>query len=228
MIPLRDEVRVRTFPFITLFLIVLNVTGFLLEIALGSRGQLLVQGYGATPYELTHRIDLAPAIPFPLYTTLVTSMFLHSGFIHIFGNMLYLWIFGDNVEDAVGHLRFLTFYLLCGSIASAAHIMTDPNSTSPMIGASGAISSLLGAYLVLHPRARILTLVPLFFYIELIRVPAWFFLIIWIGIQIFNGTLSMGSSGGVAWFAHMGGFFAGMLLIFLFKKPRVRTGWRKR
>jgi len=172
-------------------------------------------------------IKSPPKIYFPVPLTLFTSMFLHGGILHIGGNMLYLWIFGDNVEDAMGGVRFLIFYLLCGVIAAMTHIALDPNSLTPMIGASGAISGVLGAYLLLYPRAKVLTLITFFYFIRIIKLPALFILSFWIVIQLLSGTLSMSvntNHGGVAWFAHIGGFFAGVFLVYIFKKKRIRLG----
>lgn len=141
--------------------------------------------------------------------------------------MLYLWVFGDNVEDAMGSFRFLIFYLLCGVIASLAHISSEPNSLIPMVGASGAISGILGAYLLLYPKAKVLTLIIFFYFIRIIKLPALFVLSFWIVFQLISGTLSLSNKpghGGVAWFAHIGGFFAGMILISAFKKKRIQLG----
>jgi membrane associated rhomboid family serine protease len=156
----------------------------------------------------------------PPAATVATSMFLHGGFLHLAGNMLYLWIFGNNVEDAMGHVRFVIFYLLCGVGAALGQVLQDPSSEVPMIGASGAISGVLGAYVLLYPHARVLVLVPLGFMAHMVRMPAGWVLGLWFGIQILS---SLGSQGaGVAWFAHIGGFLVGMALIPVFKYRRVR------
>jgi membrane associated rhomboid family serine protease len=155
--------------------------------------------------------------------TVLTSMFLHAGFAHLLGNMVFLWIFGNNVEDATGHPRFLLFYLACGVAAALSHILTRPGSTVPMVGASGAISGVLGAYFLLYPHARIVTLVLLGFFAQTVRIPAFFFLGLWFLMQLFPAFLSVGGDGGgVAWFAHIGGFVAGMLLLVPFKRRRAR------
>jgi len=150
-----------------------------------------------------------------------TSMFLHGGFMHLGGNMLYLWIFGNNIEDAMGHGRFIVFYLLCGVAAVFAQALPDPESAIPMIGASGAISGVLGAYLLLFPHARVLVAIPIGFYVHTMSLKAGIVLMIWFGMQIFS-SLAAGDGPGVAWFAHIGGFVAGVALIPLFKYPHVR------
>jgi membrane associated rhomboid family serine protease len=150
-------------------------------------------------------------------------MFLHGGFMHLIGNMLYLWIFGNNIEDAMGHLRFVLFYLVCGVAAAMSHALTDAGSVVPMIGASGAISGVLGAYLLLYPRAHVLVLIPLGFFMRLMYVPAGFVLGLWFLLQLISGSVSVGQGGGgVAWFAHVGGFLAGMILVGFFKHRSVR------
>jgi membrane associated rhomboid family serine protease len=160
-----------------------------------------------------------PAFVIPPYATLVTSMFLHGGWMHLIGNMLYLWIFGNNVEDVMGHAKFVLFYLLCGVLAALSHAVTDPSSTVPMVGASGAISGVLGAYVLLFPRAHVLVFIP---GIGTARVAAGVVLGMWFVTQLLSGGMTVGSQGGgVAFFAHIGGFVAGMLLIGFFKRPDV-------
>ena len=158
----------------------------------------------------------------PAAATLLTSMFLHGGWLHLIGNMLYLWIFGDNVEDAMGHGRFVLFYLVCGLAAALAQAGLDPGSEVPMVGASGAISGVLGAYLMLHPRAHVLVLIPLGILTQLVRLPALIVLAFWFGLQLFQQLSAPPGQGGVAFMAHIGGFVAGMALVPLFKRPRVR------
>ena len=231
MIPLRDDIPTETFPFVTIFLIALNCTVFVYQLSLGKAAADLAVAFGAVPAEITGGIELTPSLPIPPAMTLVTSMFLHGGLLHLGGNMIFLWIFGNNVEDSTGHLRFLLFYLLCGLAAAGAHITVNPQSRLPMIGASGAVSGVLGAYFLLYPRARVLTLILIGFFIQTVLVPAAFFLGLWFFIQFLSGWSSFGSQkGGVAWFAHVGGFLAGMPLLLLFKKRKVRlfsrrTGW---
>jgi len=177
--------------------------------------------YALIPAELVSGRDLPPTIPIPIWLTLITSIFLHGGILHLLGSMLYLWIFGDNVEEAMGRARFLGFYVLCGLAAALAQIAIDPGSSIPMIGASGAIAGVLAAYFMLFPRARVLTLIPLFFFLRLVAVPAVFLLGFWFLWQVISGVGSLGSSSGVAFFAHIGGFIAGLFLVFPFRKRRV-------
>ncbi len=180
--------------------------------------------YGLVPAEFTMGRDLPPTLGLPIWLTLLTSMFLHGGLLHVLGNMLYLWVFGDNVEGAMGRGRFLAFYLLCGAVAGLAQIAASPHSPLPQIGASGAIAGVLGAYFMLFPTSRILTLIPIFFFIRLISIPAVIVLGIWILLQVISSASSLGASGGVAWFAHIGGFAAGMALVLLFRRRDVRVG----
>lgn len=192
-----------------------------------SASDYLVSQYAVVPVEILRGTDLPPAIPLPIWITLLTSMFLHGGLMHLLGNMLFLWIFGDNVEDAMGPARFLVFYLLCGIAAAFAQIAIDPGSPIPLIGASGAIAGVLAAYFMLFPFARVLTLIPIFFFLRLIPVPAVFLLGFWFVLQVISGAGSLGSGGGVAWFAHIGGFIAGAILVFGFRGRGVPvTLWR--
>jgi membrane associated rhomboid family serine protease len=220
MIPLRDDNPTRTFAFVTVGIIALNAVVFWYELSLpqGAPVQTFFANFALTPAHLTQ--THSPQA----YSTVLTSMFMHGGWLHIIGNMWFLWIFGNNVEDSVGHFKFIVFYLLCGIAAAAAQVAMSPGSTVPMIGASGAISGVLGAYLLLFPRARILTLVPIWIILQFIRVPAVIFLVLWFAIQFFSGWSSVASAqqGGVAFWAHVGGFVAGMVLILPFKKRGVR------
>lgn len=215
-IPLRDENPTRRFPFITVILIAANITIFLIQFFSPGGLEPHILRLATIPYEITHFHSLAPEVRIPPLLTLLTAMFLHGGLFHLLGNMLYLWIFGNNVEDVLGPLRFLLFYIICGLAASLTHIAFHPLSRVPMIGASGAIAGVLGAYFLLFPGARVLTLVFLFFFIRIIPVPAGLVLGLWFIMQVLN----VGLGGGVAWFAHIGGFLAGALLI--------RTQWRRR
>ncbi len=210
MLPLYDENPTRTFPLFTIGLIVANVFVFLAEIGDPQGALVMIDQYALVPAYFVQE-------PFDRYPTVFSSMFMHAGFGHLAGNMLYLWIFGNNIEDTLGKFGFLLFYLLCGSLAALGHIVTDPNSTLPMVGASGAISGILGAYMVLFPHARVRTLVFLGFYATIIRLPAGYLLGIWILIQVLN-NLATGGGGGVAWMAHIGGFIAGAILIHPFRK----------
>ena len=212
MIPLRDDAPSRSWPFVTWALVAANVAVFAHEVRLGPAVEALFGELGLVPARFHAEADpVARALP------VLTSMFLHGGLLHLAGNMLYLHIFGDNVEDRLGHLRFLLFYLVCGAVAGLSQVVLFPASETPMVGASGAIAGVTGAYFVSFPRARVLTAVPVFFYVEIVRVPAVFFLLLWFLIQLAYGALSIGvvegAAGGVAWWAHVGGFAAGMLLV---------------
>ena len=220
LLPLKDDNPTSSFPFVTIGLILANGLVFYHQITLDlAESQRFISQWGAIPYQITNGAVLhdAPLIPLPL--TLFSSMFLHGGFLHLFGNMLYLWIFGNNVEDTLGHFRFFLFYLVCGLFAAAVQIFSDPEATVPMIGASGAIAGILGAYLLLFPGARILTLFFIIIFVKLIRIPAIIILGFWFIIQL----LGAGSTGtNVAFFAHIGGFVSGLILVKLFQPGRVR------
>lgn len=224
MIPLRDDNPAHITPIITVSFIVLCTLVYLYQASLPPQpGELFVYRFGAIPATVFGNAALPPEIhgAAPL-VALVTSMFLHGGWMHLIGNMLYLWIFGDNVEDAMGHARFTIFYVLCGILAVFSHAITDPSSTVPMVGASGAISGVLGAYLLLFPRAQVLVVIPLGIYTRMMYVPAALVLGLWFVMQVLSGGMSVGrTGGGVAFFAHVGGFLAGMALIGLFKRPEV-------
>jgi membrane associated rhomboid family serine protease len=220
MIPIRDDNPTTITPVVTVGVIAVNVVAFIYQLSLGPYGDTFVGVFGAVPSAL---FGGGSGSPVPATLTLLTSMFLHGGIMHIGGNMLYLWIFGNNIEDVMGHGRFIVFYLLCGVAAAYAHAITAPDSLVPMIGASGAISGVLGAYLLLFPHARVLTLIPFGIFTRMDYIPAAWVLGFWIVLQFFNGTLSLGQDGGgVAWFAHVGGFLAGMALIHLFVRRRPR------
>ena len=206
---------------VTIALIILNVLAFFLELGQGSEGALqsFITAWGVVPREYTVRHDLPPLIPVPYWSTLITSMFLHGGWMHLGGNMLYLWIFGDNIERAMGNARFLTFYLVCGIVAGLAHIAFSGASAIPSVGASGAISGVLGGYLVLFPRNR----VRVFTRGGITSVPAIVVLGFWIVIQLISqvGSIAQTSEGGgVAYMAHIGGFVAGLVLVKLFTAGR--------
>lgn len=220
MFPLKDVNPSRTFPLITILIIATNVAVFLYQVSLSRAAQAFVFAYGATPVDITTSVRAGFKNLHPLLT-LITSQFLHGGFFHILGNMWFLWIFGDNVEDAMGKIKFLFFYLFCGVAAALTHIYFSPDSNIPMIGASGAIAGVLGSYFLLYPRARVLTLVFLFpFIYDVIALPALIYLGIWFLLQ----TLYAPFGGAVAWFAHIGGFVCGLLLtIFLVRRRRKGT-----
>ena len=222
MFPLHDDNPTTRPPLVTGAILVACVGVFAWQsLLVDTQEQRVVTALGAIPAVLFDRADLVPDLEWiPAWLTLFTSMFLHGGFMHLLGNMLYLWVFGNNVEDAMGHVRFVAFYLICGVIAAWAHAWFDPDSALPMIGASGAISGVLGAYLVLFPHARVLVGIPLGFYVHPIYLPAAWVLGFWIALQLLNAGMADGG-GGVAWLAHVGGFIAGMLLIPLFKHRSV-------
>ncbi len=206
----------------TIALIGANVLVFLHQLGLGfEHGAAFVAVFGAVPAQFTGAAaHAAPVLPPGL--TIATSMFLHGGVLHLLGNMVFLWIFGNNVEDATGHLRFIVFYLACGAVAALTHILTHPASNVPMVGASGAISGVLGAYFLLYPRARIVTLIWLGFFAQTVQVPAFVFLGFWFLVQSLSWAVGGGEGGGVAFGAHVGGFIAGLLLLVPFKRRRTR------
>lgn len=225
MIPLHDDNPTEITPFLTISFIAACVLVFLFQTTLSEEQEFLfVYQYGAIPGVLFGHKALPPEMAsLPVVASLVTSMFLHGGWMHLIGNMLYLWIFGNNIEDAMGHGRFIVFYLTCGILAALTHAVTAPSSTVPMVGASGAISGVLGAYLLLYPRAQVMVLIPLGFFSQLTCIPAGFVLAFWFVLQLLSGGASVGrGGGGVAWFAHVGGFVAGMALVGLFKRRDVR------
>jgi membrane associated rhomboid family serine protease len=219
VIPLNDENPTELKPWMTMLLIAANLVLWFWIQGAGvdfPRLEASVLDYGARPCEITgacRTVDLG-------WGALVTSMFMHGGWAHILGNMLFLWVFGNNIEDSMGHFRFLAFYLVCGLAASAAHIGFSPASALPMVGASGAISGIMGAYILLYPSARVRTYFPPFFFF---RIRAVFFLLLWFVLQLFSAfsTPAMGEEGGVAVWAHIGGFVAGLLLIKVFDRPRL-------
>jgi membrane associated rhomboid family serine protease len=229
--PLRDDdTDRRTVPVVTYVLIAINVLVWLLELGLGEK---FINGYSTVPFEITHGTDLVGVQsvtaggqtipihlypgPTPIYLTLLASMFMHASWMHIIGNMLYLWIFGDNIEDRIGSVRFLGFYLVCGIVASLAHIAFAMESTIPSLGASGAIAGVLGAYLVLFPKRKVKVMVAR----QIVDMPAFMVLGLWILLQIFGQVGVAAGEGGVAYMAHIGGFVAGVVLIFLFGGRRV-------
>ncbi len=217
MIPLRDTTKSRTIPYVNYGLITICGLVFLYELSLGHRLDHFIRLYGIVPYRISAavfegHITLRPLIP------LVTSMFLHGGWLHLLGNMLYLYIFGDNVEDRIGHIGYLIFFLLSGIGASLVQVYSNQISDVPVIGASGAIAGVLGAYFLLFPKARVLTMIPLFVFFPVVEVSAFFFLGFWFLMQFLEGTASAsaGVSGGVAWWAHAGGFIVGGVLLPIF------------
>lgn len=224
MIPLHDDNPTEITPYLTIGFIATCVLVFLFQFSLGEeQGAFFVYQYGAIPAVVFGHEALPPELAaVPAFASLITSMFLHGGWMHLLGNMLYLWIFGNNIEDAMGHKRFIVFYLTCGILAALGHAITAPESTVPMVGASGAISGVLGAYLLLYPKAQVMVIIPLGFFSQMTYIPAVFVLGFWFVLQLFSGGFSFGSEGGgVAWFAHIGGFIAGMVLIGFFKHKHV-------
>lgn len=221
MIPLKDTIRSRSFPVVNFTIIGINVLIFLYEFSLGRQIEPFIRNWGLTPvrffWGLHH--NLGDAI-YPIFS----SMFLHAGWLHVLGNMWFLYIFGDNVEDRVGHVGYIFFYLLCGVGAALSQTLLLRDSSVPMVGASGAIAGVLGAYFLLFPHARVLTLVPIFIFIQLVEIPAFVFLLIWFLLQFLTMTpMQSAAEGGVAWWAHIGGFLVGMFLIFFFKKREPRS-----
>ena len=224
MFPLKADLPTRSVSFMTMALILVNVGVYLFHLSLGPGAFRIFFSYGAIPHQMIH--EFGPnGLPLPVVKSIFTSMFIHGGFFHLAGNILYLWIFGNNVEDELGHFRFIFFYLLCGAIAAYSHAIIEPASKVPMVGASGAVSGVLGAYFLLFPRAKILTLVPIGFFITTVRIPALVVLGFWVIGQLMYALTSVQGQGGVAWFAHIGGFIAGMILLRYFRSPRPR--WRR-
>lgn len=220
MIPLRDTNPSQSVPFVNYSLIVLNVIVFFYEFAIGDHVNDLIFAFGVIPARVFYDIE---QVQFGVSTFLpfITSMFLHGGWMHLIGNMLFLHVFGDNVEDRVGHGRYLAFYLLAGFAAAATQTFMNPSSEVPMVGASGAIAGVLGAYIFMFPTARVATLIPLFVFFQIVDLPAFVFLGIWFLMQILSGVMSLGiaaDAGGVAWWAHIGGFAAGAILLPILRK----------
>jgi membrane associated rhomboid family serine protease len=219
MIPLRSSEPHYSRPTATLVIIAANVAVFLYELSLGMSSYSLnrfIMHYGIVPDQLH-------------YSSILTSMFIHGGFLHIAGNMWFLWVFGRGVEDLLGHVKFLFLYFVCGFAAAFLYILVNSTSTAPTIGASGAIAGVMGAYLIKFPRAHIVTLVFIIVFITTVDIPAAFLLLYWFAIQFFSGVGSVGysaSDGGVAWFAHVGGFVAGMLLVWLIPTQQRARPWR--
>ena len=230
MIPLHDDNPTQSFPYLTITLIGLCVLAYLWQMTLGPRGgEAVIYSLGVIPAVLLHKVQLNPELAvIPTQATIFTSMFLHGGFMHLAGNMLYLWIFGNNIEDALGKFRFFLFYFICGTAAVFGQVLQDPSSQIPMIGASGAISGVLGAYLLLYPHARVLVLVPIWFYVEMIRLPAAWVLGFWFVLQLISSALSHSAGGGVAFYAHISGFITGMILVPVMKRKGVNLFQRRR
>lgn len=233
MIPYRDENPTTLPPIVTVGIIALNVIAWLFIEGAGAGRAVdaAVCNYGLIPGEILQRVppgsgvEMAPGVvcavdPSPQYWTVLTSMFMHGGWMHLIGNMVFFWVFGNNIEDAMGHVRFALFYVMCGVAAAATQVLVTPGSTVPMVGASGAISGILGAYLLLYPRVRVHAVVFLGFYVTSIAIPAFVMLGYWIVLQLLSSLSSLGArqTGGTAFFAHIGGFVAGLVLIRLFAR----------
>ncbi len=217
MIPLRDEIPADKRPVITYVILGINIAVYIYELLLGEQKADFIFQFGTIPYALFNPQSIHP------YLTIFSSMFIHANFMHIAGNMLFLWIFADNVEDELGHIVFGFFYLICGIAAVLLHSITAPDSMVPMVGASGAISGVMGAYLILFPRARILSLIPLGFFMRIAYLPSLFFIGIWFFYQSIFGIATIGvKGGGIAYFAHIGGFVAGILFVLPFKFKKLR------
>ena len=223
MIPYKDDNPTHSSPFVTIGIITLNAIVFFWQISSQSGMREISYSYGAIPHNILTFEKVQPIHP---AITVFSSMFMHGGFFHLGGNMLYLWIFGNNIEDRLGHLRFIVFYLFCGIFAAYAHAITNPSSTMPMIGASGAVSGILGAYMLLFPKASVYTLIFLGFFVTTVKIPALIVIGFWAIIQFINGLIRTGlhDGGGVAWFAHIGGFLMGLLTIKLWL-PRRTKHW---
>lgn len=226
MIPIRDQIQTKTIPVVNYLLIAANVVVFILQFLLfsGPAEEAFVYEFALIPSQITAGLDIGDV------RDVFTSMFMHAGLAHLLGNMLYLWIFGDNVEDSMGKFKYLSFYLIGGIVASGTHVLTNPDSQIPTVGASGAIAAVLGAYLVLYPQSRVLTIIPLGYFIRMSWIPAVVVLGLWFVLQLFSGVLSMGGPdvGGVAFWAHAGGFVAGVVLGRLFagsRKPEYAVRW---
>ncbi len=217
MLPIQDEIRAHRFPFVNYSLIVLNIIVFILELMAGPSLETALYEIALIPANLTAGFDLGDL------KAIFTSMFLHAGLSHLLGNMLYLWIFGDNVEDRIGHFWYLVFYLAGGVVAAFAHVALNPNSVIPTVGASGAIAAVLGAYLILFPQVKVLTFVPIGFFLRLTLLPASLLLGFWFVLQLFNGLLTLGLAdmGGTAFWAHIGGFVFGVLIGWLINKEHL-------
>lgn len=209
-IPLKSETSTRHFPIACLILIGLNIYIFIQEFSWDPK---LLMAYGTTPYEIWHNVDTPPLIPHHVYLTFLTSLFLHGGILHLLSNMLYLWIFGIGIEDRMGHVRFIFFYLICGIASTFVHIIFNHDSTVPTIGASGAVSGVLGSYLIIFPKARIKT----FVLVRILRIPSFVFVSIWIVLQLWNVVFKPEIDTNIAWWAHIGGFLAGFVFIRLYK-----------
>jgi membrane associated rhomboid family serine protease len=237
MIPYSDPSEPnRIFPWVNISIIIVNFLVFFYELSLGAQSSGTLNHfflqYSLVPCEYTNHCSASQfGAPNPVFLTLFSSMFMHAGWLHILGNMVFLWVFGDNIENSMGHVRYLVFYLLCGLAASALEIATATSSHVPGLGASGAIAGVLGAYLMLYPSSRVRTLILVTFIFFPARLPAWVLIAVWFVLQLFNGIVALSSraaaaTGGIAYWAHVGGFVAGIILIWIFRRPKRVTGMR--
>ena len=225
MIPIGDSTRRRTTPYVNVGIIIACVLVFLYELSLSATDiNSFFLDWGVIPVQLVDWLESPSVVEEP--STVVTSMFIHGGWLHLIGNMLFLWVFGDNVEDAMGHGRYLVFYLLAGLAATALQVFIDQESLIPMVGASGAIAGVLGAYLVLYPRATVSVVIPWLWFFGAFPVPAAFLIVFWFLLQLLSGVASLGAdasvTGGIAFWAHVGGFLAGVVLVWAFRRPKPR------
>lgn len=228
MFPLKDDIPSQRFPVVNVWLIIVNILCFVYQLSLGPDQEAFIVTHGFVPARFVAE-QAGSGISLGSYGPIFSSMFLHGGLLHVFANLWMLWIFGDNVEDRMGHGRYLLFYLLCGVGAAFAQFWANPQARVPMIGASGAIAGVLGAYVFLFPRARILTFIPIFILFYLVEIPAYFFIGFWFLMQFLQGAAQQAAlgglvEGGVAWWAHVGGFAAGVLLLYFFKRDGKKTG----
>lgn len=221
MIPLRDENPTQRPAVLTVTFIVICILVFLWQISAGGGANQNAFSFGFIPAVFFGYAEAPAGVPGPL--TLFTSMFMHGGWMHLGGNMLFLWIFGNNIEDELGHVRFIIFYLVCGIAATLAHALTDTSSMIPLVGASGAISGVMAAYVVLYPRAKIVSAIVLGFYFHTFKISAIWYVGIWFAIQAVNALASSGGGGGTAWWAHIGGFIAGLILIFVLRPRQAKS-----
>ncbi len=231
LLPLKDDIPSRRFPFVTYSIIAVNIVVFMFEATMGKEQlQAFFELVAVIPAEYTAFLRGEPVPLLKLLAAPFASMFLHGGWMHLFGNMWFLYLFGDNVEDAIGHSRFLLFYLLTGLAATVAHIFVNPLSPIPIVGASGAISGVVGAYFLMFPTARVLTLVPIFFFVDIVLLPAVVFIGMWFLFQFWSGLLSLAVPhlGGVAWWAHIGGFIAGLILAPIMREKQKPIRYRIR
>ncbi len=231
MIPIRDTIPSKKFPIVTVSLIVANVLIFLFEISLGNRINQLIDVFGMVPFKYFYLTRNEWSNFIDRFYPFFTSMFLHGGWMHMIGNMWFLWIFGDNVEDAFGRKKFLFFYVLCGLIGGFAHAYMNTESTMPTVGASGAIAGVMGAYLLLFPQSRVLMLIPFFYFFQFVEIRSYYFLGLWFIIQIVAGTVDLATRthaiGGIAWWAHIGGYLVGIgfAIIYLLRVRIMRTSF---